>query len=434
MDRHGAGLDDADAALLDDILRAPDKPIDWSGAMAYEYQVVARALTDGVPGQFALLRQCISGAVEGGCLKMLGMSAAFAPQATLNLHAGHRTQMLRMLNADPRDYARVQQEAGLAMEATFVNFDDTRVLARQLGYNYSGRILAQIAIPAFDWGLRVHDQDAVRRMLVLKREATRRKLANEAMPAFLAEQPEALRNPHDGEPFAWDPLFREIHFAPRADKYWKRPSLAIHYSAEAYAGIDDCDEPVRWAFNEVINEKAEDTVELHSCATGNTPYWPGMARISRDEEDLANTLKLHARYYDAEVRRHGKLVGVRVLINDGEHLRRYEGTLDIGDESDDLILDPLGHDSKTSLYARLSFTDIDRLLTVNAQNHRPRELAEQLATISKLRLQGLAHLSTQPITLRGDMPPSQLLQTLARHSSLDLIQPAPKTFEFIPNN
>ena len=137
LERHGGGFDDADEALHHDILRAPDKPIDWSGAMAYEYQVLARAFADGVPGQFAALRQCISGTAETGCLKTIGMSAAFAPQATLNLHAGHRTQMLRMLNANPRDYARVQKEAGLAMEATFVNFEDTQVILRQLGYNYS---------------------------------------------------------------------------------------------------------------------------------------------------------------------------------------------------------------------------------------------------------------------------------------------------------
>ncbi|MBK8286782.1 MAG: hypothetical protein IPK97_19030 [Ahniella sp.] len=157
------------------------------------------------------------------------MNAAYAPQATLNLHARHYRIIEDLLEADPRRIEAAHQEVSPVFEETFVAFGDPGRLVGQLAHNFAGRILAQIAVPAFDWGRRLHDQEALRRMIVLKREAKEHQIAPEGMDAFLSQQPEDLRNPFTGEPFGWSAETYEIHFVPSAANYWKRETLIVVY-------------------------------------------------------------------------------------------------------------------------------------------------------------------------------------------------------------
>ncbi len=157
------------------------------------------------------------------------MNAAYAPQATRNLQARHYRIMEDLLEVEPRRIEVAHQEASPVLEETFVAFDDPGRLMGQLAHNFAGRILAQIAVPAFDWGRRLHDQEALRRMIVLKREAREQRIEPEGMNEFLSKQTEDLRNPFTGEPFGWNVETSEIHFVPSASSYWKRETLSVVY-------------------------------------------------------------------------------------------------------------------------------------------------------------------------------------------------------------
>lgn len=216
-------------AALDRILAAPVGAIDWHEAMRQEFQMFAKTMDDGVPGPGGALVGCFRGANKDGCVKSVAMNSAYARQATLNLHARHRRLMEDLLEAEPRQIEAAHEAAGPAFEETFIQLGDTWAIAHQFAYNPTGRILAQIAIPAFDWGRRVHDQEALRRMIVLKRRAIEQRLLMAEMPAFLEAQPDSLRNPFTGEPFSYAADTGDIHFTPSARSYWPGGTLRVIY-------------------------------------------------------------------------------------------------------------------------------------------------------------------------------------------------------------
>ena len=194
--------------------------------MQYEFQIFAVTLDQEVPGPLQVLQQCLAGSVNGGCLQMLAVSSAYAPQATLNLHATHRAAMQQFLQADPPELTGLEQALERAFErATHPEFSEYSLLLRSFAYNFTGRILA--AMPVLDWSYRLHDQDALRRMYLLKAAALRAGSSAQDMPAFLARQPESLRNPYDGSAFGWDASTAELHFVPKAVSYWQRDRLAV---------------------------------------------------------------------------------------------------------------------------------------------------------------------------------------------------------------
>lgn len=214
-------------AALDRILAPLPGPIDWHEAMRGEYQYAAKFIGDEFDSSLRFWQVCKAADARQGCIQTFLMYSSVAPQATLNLRARHLAIMESVLEAEPANIDAAHAEAGPALEETFLDFNDTGRLLRQFAYNPAGRILAQAAIPVFDWGRRLHDQENLRRMIVLKRRAQEQRWSRMAMPGFLEEQPVELRNSLTGAPFGWDAETGEITYVPSASKYWKSPELRV---------------------------------------------------------------------------------------------------------------------------------------------------------------------------------------------------------------
>ncbi|MBX3697969.1 MAG: hypothetical protein R3F08_05960 [Dokdonella sp.] len=205
-------------------------PVDWSVAMAAEYQSFAHTMAQELPGPVAALGRCVSGSAKGGCLRYLAMNATYLPQATLNLRAGQLAAIQQILESSPTDLARVEQEAGAAIQATFPLPDDGWLLLRQTSYNFSGRILAAMAVPTFDWGRREHDREALRRLVVLKWGARAEGVHADEMPQYLRVLDSSFNNPLTGQPFNWDRQQHVLHFSPLSENYWKRKRVEVSYT------------------------------------------------------------------------------------------------------------------------------------------------------------------------------------------------------------
>jgi hypothetical protein len=244
----------AQADVLDRLLVAPRSQIDWAAALGYEVQMFDRTMRNELPGPFVTLSHTVGGA-SSEATDGLGVLAQFAflHQATVNLHADNYAQIERILEAAPADLAETERVAGLAIEKNFVQFEDVDVLLKQMSYNYTGRILASIAIPAFDWGKRLLDLESLRRMVQLARAARVADVAPDAMARFAAAQPEELQNPSTAAPYAWDAAQRSYWFAPLATKQWPSGRVALRAGARAAATAA--------AATPQVDESAEDEAE-----------------------------------------------------------------------------------------------------------------------------------------------------------------------------
>ena len=212
---------------LDRVLAAPLKPQNWQQAMAREHRGFGLMMADVSLG--ATVKGCLTGSLANDCWRRLYASVAYAPQATLNRHAELTVAMGDWLASDPRKLATANERYAQVMEAAMPPFGDAAKLPGFFAHNPAGKILAVIAIPASPWGMRLQDQEAVRRMIVLKREAMRARIQVTRMPDFLAQQPAALRNPITGAAFDFNPNTHELEYAPADETYWKQKQLSIGY-------------------------------------------------------------------------------------------------------------------------------------------------------------------------------------------------------------
>jgi hypothetical protein len=239
IERHqrvlGAIVDRATTAQLAalqphaDVVLAEPSPAqrDFRPMMRYEYQATLDTIRREMASTPVMVTRCFDKEHEN-CLKKLVMGQGYAPQATANRLAELYADSELFHNVSARDYRSVEASVGAAISRKAPLDGDEGPLG-MFGYNPVGKILAFIAIPAYSWVPRNHDCEALRRMLVLKLQARRQRIGADRMDAFLAAQPEALRNPYTGEPFAWDATRQEIGFAPVAVKYWKVERLGVPY-------------------------------------------------------------------------------------------------------------------------------------------------------------------------------------------------------------
>ncbi|MGQ0799814.1 MAG: hypothetical protein ACT4NL_06850 [Pseudomarimonas sp.] len=232
LDRANKKQIEAQSNQMEKLLARPVAEVDWSLAMHNDFRTFARGMQEALPGVPGTLSKCFAGKATDGCLTMLSGELAYAPQATLNLHAMHREQMQRVLEASPADLDAVSKEAGAVIADSFPQLEDVGALLPQLAYNFVGRILAGIAIPAYDWGKREHDREALRRLLLIKLKARQAGIEAAAMPEHVQAQASALLNPWTGNPFEWDAEHGVLHFTPKAAGRWKQPRVELRYGAD----------------------------------------------------------------------------------------------------------------------------------------------------------------------------------------------------------
>lgn len=384
-------IDPAIERALDDILQPPPAPIAWREAMGHEYRTFVATMTPELPGTWATLWQCISGSTRQGCLQQLTMDAAFVPQASFNLHARNTEAMQRWLEADAADIDAAGATYSAAFDESMPNLESAAIILRQMSYNYVGRILVTVAVPRSDWALRIHDREALRRMLVIKHRALSESVPLRDMQKFLATQPRELRNPYTRAPFEWDPLFGELGFTPKAKVHWQRPSLTVALPRPPMpAGVAACTQAFEF---ELIDHFGADTpvaVHFGSCGLG---YLPTRFHELEDEKQAAAADAVEARVYPLEARRAGNEVGLRLIEFPLGKARRHEVRMAFEDEPATHQLTRIGEEGVAYYAARLLGPARERWVSLRVNNQTAREVARAIAAATGVRVDGLARLA-----------------------------------------
>ena len=217
------------AADIAAVLEAPGtEQKDLRPPLRYQFQRLERLFRVQPPPPFQALMECRAPGQKDSCLSQFLMSSGYARQATINDYARHMRAAADWFEAEARDYERAQEVYGDYVKRV-IPLSDSNTGWTLLKYNMTGKVLSFIAIPKLDWAGRKHDREGLRRMFALKMDARAQGLQASAMPAFLANQGEALRNPYTGEAFGWDEQLRAITFKPSTD-YWKVELLRVPYA------------------------------------------------------------------------------------------------------------------------------------------------------------------------------------------------------------
>lgn len=87
-------------------------------------------------------------------------------------------------------------------------------------YNPIGKIMVEVGAVNFEqYLLRMHDLDALVRLVALHIEIVAKEVKHEDVPQFLAGADKRFVNPYTGKPFDWDAKARQLHFQPRSMRF-----------------------------------------------------------------------------------------------------------------------------------------------------------------------------------------------------------------------
>ncbi len=397
LDRIRLPVDPAFDIPLDRLLAPLPAEIDWERALSYEYRTFERGIRNEIPGTLGVLRRCLSGEGTDSCIKQLAMDAGFAPQATFNLHAANTAALQRWLEAPARDIESARSAQAQAFEAMAPRFDGAGAILSQMSYNYVGRILAAIAVPKADYGLRLHDREAVRRMLVIKRQARQQSIPASDMPAFLAARPDALRDPYTGAPFEWDPLFRQIRFSPGVGSS-SRPLSAISYRPGPIVPITACPESFEIELVDLREGSGSPLLRYVACGNGSAPIWSD-ARQRDDGNDPR--LAADAQLLGFEAWRAHEEIGLRLRWNDGREVVRHEARLALEGDLVRGTLQPLDRGGAADFAVVVRPGSRAPLFHLRIENETAAATAGLLARASGIRVRGIERLGTGRLTLEG---------------------------------
>jgi hypothetical protein len=413
------------AVQFDRILAPLPPEIAWQQSLAYEYRTFVHAIAAAEMTPTAAAQRCLAGTTQGGCLTELFGNAAFAPQATFNLHAANTEAMQRWLEAAPDEIDAARAAYAAHVEAEFVRLDDVGAIWRQMAYNYTGRILANVAIPKSDWALRIHDREALRRMIVIKRDALRTGVIPARMGAFLDEQPAELRDPYTSKPFAWDPLFREIAFEPAAESYWRMSTLRVGVGrASVPGGVVACTDA--FAFDLAMHATDPPTrARFVSCGLGHEP-----SAWTTDEDAEPSTTNIHDYMDTIEARRHGDEIGIRVQVSSDGEVQAHELRMRADAVGSATRMQPLAQDASAMFSVELRQGWSEPMLAVDVRAIRPADFARAIAAATGMRLRGAERLSRQTLTFVGDISVRDALGIAAETGNRRLIERTPTEFAF----
>jgi len=89
-----------------------------------------------------------------------------------------------------------------------------------LFYNPVGKMQVQDMVPNLsEYTRRMHDLDALVRLVALQAEIVAKSVKDEDVPQFLAAADKLYANPWTEKPMQWDPKARQIYFEPRTQRY-----------------------------------------------------------------------------------------------------------------------------------------------------------------------------------------------------------------------
>jgi hypothetical protein len=118
------------------------------------------------------------------------------------------------LNKGVREYMKTSRISLLPPEEFYRSYftDDAlkknaqqSTIGLKVVYNFGGELLSTIAVPSFNSSFgRVHELEALRRMVLLRMLIRERKIDEAGMPEFLKGIGREYANPFTGEPMQWD--------------------------------------------------------------------------------------------------------------------------------------------------------------------------------------------------------------------------------------
>ncbi|PTT19069.1 hypothetical protein DBR12_13345 [Acidovorax sp. HMWF029] len=148
---------------------------------------------------------------------------AYLPQQTLNLMLS-QLQKVQAISGIP-----AQQQSAAFSKLTQQLVDNEACLPWKSLRNIAGTCLAVSTAPSYQsYFQRVADIDGYRRLVLLQHRAAVENVAPADMPAWLAQSPQALRNPYTLEPMQWDAATRSLVFEGR-EKQNQNPDQSPTY-------------------------------------------------------------------------------------------------------------------------------------------------------------------------------------------------------------
>lgn len=410
LDRFEPGQIDAVQPAIAAILQAPATPVDWNESVRREYQyfvnvgvdLLTRTLTRDLPG-------CMDRG-EPRCLGRRIVGVSYQPQATSNLAAENFRDWLAALSADARDFKLAHAQAQERVRQRTATFDGIGSSLRTVAHNPFGRILVAASLPNLD-GTPVHDAEALRRSVLLKAEALRRGLEPDEIPAFLAAQPAALRNPWTGEPLSWDAHRRSVSFVPESS-YARGLRQGSGYRPLPTSGLSACPRALRLRLREIRGEQRRAVHSVISCSLGNVAY------AIPDEGASAD----RARYAEVRSISGDGRIDIDVLITDNGRLQRFAAHGIAGPGVDSWSLAPAeGRDNSRRIdvvSAQASTTPA--LVSIASRGLPAQQLLGQIAAATGLRIDGVPLAGNRRVSLMGDMPAADAIRRIAAASGLDV--------------
>jgi hypothetical protein len=411
----------AAAASLEALWQPPSAAYrELTGHLRWSHQALLQGTEEavgarGVPADCLMLK-------PGACVENLLIGAAYAPQATRNLSAATWALIERGFDADAREYRRVLDESRAPFNALHPVFEGDFVSLFRQG-NPSGRVLVAIAVPAYMETIENrHDTEGLRRLFELLHLALMEGVEPRAMHAFLDRQPAARRDPYTGEAFGWNPLMRELWFAPRS-KLWQRPLLTVAWpGAPAASGAFACAAPIRLLLRPA--EGAEQAA--HACGVRDEASVVGPT--SDDEEAMAEAGSLE--YMTAAAARSD--AAVRMAWRDPDHrLLAYEA-LDL--ETDDQFrpMQPLGHGGEMSWSVSAAPFREGPMVKVLFKATPADEIARQAIAAAEVTIAGLGPLCDNKVTLNfSAIPLRDVLMLLGDECGYELKGDAPAEWRYV---
>lgn len=148
---------------------------------------------------------------------------AYLPRQTVNQSIGYLQQVHTVsglpIHQQDDAFSKVVQQLG----------DDGVCLLWKRLRNFAGSCAFATTVPAYRTYIeRVADIDGYRRLVLLQHRAAAEQVAPPDMPAWLAQSPEALRNPYTLEPMQWDAATNSLVFEGR-EKQNQNPGRSSTY-------------------------------------------------------------------------------------------------------------------------------------------------------------------------------------------------------------
>ena len=138
----------------------------------------------------------------------------YLPHQTLNMSIRHleQVQVISDLPAHQVEPAFLEAMRQWDIDAACTPWKRLR--------NIAGTCLAAMALPSYQGYIqKVADMDGYRRLVLLQHHATAERVASNEMPDWLAQSPQALRNPYTQQPMQWDAATSSLVFEGRERQY-----------------------------------------------------------------------------------------------------------------------------------------------------------------------------------------------------------------------